>query len=163
MAVSIPFRDTTRVGWRINKESAVQADLSAEIACVIVDLLAAGFEVQHVRDQRPADARPPGKLVAGDRVDDDVPDVGVHGRKGLTQIIHGGVAVETLPLPIEVVVVSDRGQIRFDEKLGDRQAKRNVDGNRQRVFYDQDVKLESSQEFLQSVLRSAPSIRESDG
>ena len=44
-----------------------------------------------------------------DDSDDDMPDVGVYGGKRLTQVVHRRVAIETLPLPEEVVMVGDRG------------------------------------------------------
>ena len=74
--------------------------------------------------------------------------VGQVGGKGHAQVVPHRVDQKTVALPVEVVVVGDGGDLGFGDDFGQRDPQRHVHGNRQGVLGDQDVDLETFDEFV---------------
>ena len=111
------------------------------------------FEVQHVGNQNRRIALAHRQLLLRQRIDRHVLDRRRGGWKRHVQDVADGVHRKPGPLPVEVVMVGDRGNPGLGDEMRQGHAQRHVHRNAQGVLDDQNLDLESFHELVQRVLQ----------
>lgn len=70
-------------------------------------------------------------------------------RECRVEVVADGVVDETLPFPVEVVMVCDDGITCLGYEFGDGQTKRDIDRNCEGIFDDERFRLEDVGEFVE--------------
>ena len=89
----------------------------------------------------------------GSRIDHHVPDLRQIGRECHIQIFPRDIRQEPLPFPEKIVMVGNGGNTRLRDHLGQRQAKRQIQRDRQRVFDHQKIDAELLDERIERLLQ----------
>ncbi|OQA26701.1 MAG: hypothetical protein BWY59_01290 [Verrucomicrobia bacterium ADurb.Bin345] len=132
-----------------------EAHLGAHVRGVGVRRRRRRLEVEHVGDQDGRHRFPAREFLLRRLVDDHVLEVGIARREShVQQVVNASHGIPR-PLPVEIVVVRDRGDMSFRDQFGDRHPERNVHGDRQHVLENQDAQVEPLHEFIERGLEIA--------
>ncbi len=92
---------------------------------------------------------PRSDLLRLDRIDDHMSNGWQGGREGSRKIITHAIDMETLPFPVKIMMMRDRGDTCLGDKFRDCQTKRKVKRNRNCILDNQHFQHEPMREFIQ--------------
>ena len=127
--------------------------IGANVLIIVINARRRRLEIEHVRNNAGGQAGAIAQFALRRAVNDDMLHRIKLRRKRHRQKIRDAVDHETLPLPIEIMMMRNRRDAGFGDKFRNRQPKRDVHGNGQRIFRDNQLNVIAADKLINLLLQ----------
>jgi leucyl/phenylalanyl-tRNA--protein transferase len=106
-------------------------------------------KIHHVGNDTRVQPEARRELLRLDGIDDHMPDGRQVRRKGGRQVIHHAIHLESLPFPVEVMMMGNGWIAGLGDEFGDGESQREVDRYGHRILNDEDFQGKTMRKFIQ--------------